>query len=108
MPRPTLIATAGLVLAVSLPACVGSAGGSSGDRPTAATPAAAQECDAAGADFSIGQPWTEELGTAMLAATGARRYRAIPHNGAATMDYQSDRLTISLDAAGRVERVSCG
>jgi hypothetical protein len=109
MPRPTLIATAGALLAIALPACVGTAGGQSGEQPRAVvTPAGPGQCDASRADYAIGRPWTEALGNELLAATGARQFRAIPYNGAATMDFQEDRLTISLDAERKVERISCG
>lgn len=34
--------------------------------------------------------------------------RIIPHNGIVTMDYRHERLNITLDADGVIERVYCG
>ena len=34
--------------------------------------------------------------------------RVLPFGGMATMDFREDRLTVSLDKAGKVERISCG
>jgi hypothetical protein len=56
----------------------------------------------------MGQPWTDTLGDELKAATGAATVRVVPHGVGATMDFQEDRLTVSLDPAGAVERVSCG
>jgi hypothetical protein len=109
MPRPFLTATTGLALAALLPACVGSAGGSAGGG---GTPQVAQAvsgpCDISKAAFAMGRPWSDGLGDELKAATGAATVRVIPHGMGATMDFQEDRLTVSLDPAGAVERVSCG
>lgn len=56
----------------------------------------------------IGQPATQELGSRMLAASGARVIRWVARGMAVTMDYSDQRLTVYLDGANRVERASCG
>lgn len=56
----------------------------------------------------IGQPASPNLGTRMLAASGARIIRWVPKGGAVTMDFNPSRLTVQLDAANRVETANCG
>ena len=55
-----------------------------------------------------GQQATQELGSRMLAASGARSLRWVAKGMMVTMDFRGDRLTAYLDAANRVERASCG
>ncbi len=55
-----------------------------------------------------GQPATKELGSRMLAASGARVLRWVGDGMAVTMDFRGDRLTVQLDRNNRVERASCG
>ena len=56
----------------------------------------------------VGQPATQELGSRMLVATGARTLRWVAKGMMVTMDFRADRLTVYLDGANRVERASCG
>lgn len=56
----------------------------------------------------IGQSANQQLGTQILAASGARTLRWVPKGGAVTMDYRPDRVTVALDEANRVERINCG
>lgn len=111
MSRLTLTATASLTLAALLPACVSASG--SGDTPPAvsadaAVGASTSACDANAAGFAVGQAFTEALGKDMQAKSGAKTMRVLPFGGMATMDFREDRLTVSLDKAGKVERISCG
>jgi hypothetical protein len=56
----------------------------------------------------IGQlPSDTTVETARITA-GASRVRVVPHNGAATMDFSPDRLTIDLDPSGRISALKCG
>jgi len=55
-----------------------------------------------------GQSASQELGSQILAASGARTLRWVPKGSAVTMDYRADRVTVALDEANRVERLSCG
>ncbi|MBT9384098.1 hypothetical protein KM176_09530 [Pseudooceanicola sp. CBS1P-1] len=50
----------------------------------------------------VGQTYDESM---MADRTGP--YRVIPENGQMTMDHRPDRLTIHLDAAGRVAAIRC-
>ena len=56
----------------------------------------------------IGQPASRDLAARMMAATGARTVRWVAHGMAVTMEYSAQRLTVYLDASGRVERAACG
>ena len=56
----------------------------------------------------IGQSSSQELGARILAASGARVIRWVPKGGVVTMDFQADRVTISLDESNRVETANCG
>jgi hypothetical protein len=56
----------------------------------------------------VGQPATQEVGTQILAASGARALRWVAKGMMVTMEFRADRVTVYLDAANRVERASCG
>ena len=66
------------------------------------------ECNADGVQGMIGQKATAESGAELLAKTGARTLRWVPPRTAVTMDFRSDRLTVSYDDDMVIERVSCG
>lgn len=55
----------------------------------------------------IGQQASSELAAVMLRDTKRTAIRWVQPGMAVTMDYRADRLTVYLDAAGRVERASC-
>lgn len=59
-------------------------------------------------DSFVGQPATAELGARMLAESGARTLRWVPHGSVITMEFSESRLTVYLDPGNRVERLSCG
>src|SRR5688572_27932170 len=59
-------------------------------------------------DGFVGQVATAELGARLLAQSGARTLRWVAHGSMITMEFSPSRLTVHLDAGGRVERVSCG
>ena len=56
----------------------------------------------------IGQPYDAALGARMMKATSSSKLRAVAKGMMVTMDFQSDRLTVYLDARNRVERANCG
>lgn len=55
----------------------------------------------------VGQAASQQLGERILAVSGARYLRWVPHGTAVTMEFNPARVTIFLDAANRVERASC-
>ena len=59
-------------------------------------------------DQFIGQRQSTELSARMLGITGKTALRWVRPGMAVTMDYREDRLTVYLDAGGKVERATCG
>lgn len=66
------------------------------------------ECDAQGAQFAVGQAYTTPLGEQARARAGAERLRVLRPGDMATMEFNARRLTIEIDAAGKVATVRCG
>jgi hypothetical protein len=66
------------------------------------------QCSAEAAQDLVGQPGTSDLAAEALRRTHLRTVRWILPGQAVTMDYRADRLDISLDADGKVERITCG
>jgi hypothetical protein len=56
----------------------------------------------------VGQPASQELGTTMLAASGAKAIRWVPKGSVITMEFSPDRLTALLDGSNRIEAARCG
>lgn len=65
-------------------------------------------CNADSLGEFIGQPATTAVASAMMKASGARTMRWAPKNGAVTMDYRQDRLTVGLTSDIKVESANCG
>ena len=55
-----------------------------------------------------GQPASQELGSKMLAASGAKSIRWVPKGSVINMEFSPDRLTVLLDGSNRVEAARCG
>ena len=66
------------------------------------------ECRNTALEQFVGQAPTADVATTILRASGAKNLRWVPHGTAVTMEFRSDRVTVSLDAQTRIERVSCG
>ena len=66
------------------------------------------ECDASNAQSFIGQKSDIRLGEEVLRSTGSKILRWIPPNSAVTMDYRTDRVSVSYDDEAIVTRVVCG
>ena len=67
-----------------------------------------RECHTTELDRFTGQLATAELGAAILRQSNAAVLRWVPHGAMITMEYRADRVTVSLSAENRVERLSCG
>lgn len=63
----------------------------------------AETCDAGAYQYLIGQKEAEIDRTRL-----PKVHRIVCHNCAVTMDFNENRLTVALDAAGKVARASCG
>jgi hypothetical protein len=72
------------------------------DGETAAT------CRADALAAFTGQPRSDALAKSILAASGAKTIRWVAYGMMVTMDYRDDRVTVWLNAANRIDRVSCG
>jgi hypothetical protein len=88
------LAGAGLAACASVP------------EPPAAAPGAA--CTVTPLADLIGAEGNVALATDAMARSGARIMRWTRPGMAVTMDYRADRLTITLDDEGRVQRFDCG
>lgn len=66
------------------------------------------ECDAAKAQYALGQKTSVELAKKLLKETGANSLRWIPPRTPVTMDYRGDRLNIGYDDAMVIDKISCG
>jgi hypothetical protein len=79
-------------------------GGGTVVPPIAADPAPAPDsCGAARARLLVGQPASALL---LIGARGP--IRVLGPDQPMTMDFNPDRLNVFTDAAGRIERVTCG
>jgi hypothetical protein len=70
-------------------------------------PAQAQ-CDDSKLGRFVGQNAGVDLGTEMLAVSGAKTLRWGPPRSAMTMDFRQDRLTVAYDDAMTVTSARCG
>ena len=68
----------------------------------------AGDCDARALGSFVGQLPTPETGLRMMGFARARTMRWVPHGGAMTMDHSPQRLTVQLDAQGRIASAQCG
>lgn len=91
-----------LLLSLPLAACASVAS----EPPVTGAPLAACRGDAL--PSFTGRQATQELGSEMLAASGAKVIRWVAKGMMVTMDYSDQRITVNLDGANRVERASCG
>ena len=66
------------------------------------------QCRKTALEQFVGQAPTADVATTILRASGAKTLRWVSHGTAVTMEFRSDRVTVSLDAQNRIERVSCG
>jgi hypothetical protein len=77
-------------------------------RPALANPPAMEGCDVSDVKELIGRAYDETLAQRARDMTGAAVVRTVRPGEAVTMDYREDRLTLELDAAGRVVSARCG
>ncbi|BDI61903.1 I78 family peptidase inhibitor [Qipengyuania nanhaisediminis] len=65
-------------------------------------------CDAEPAQTFIGTRANDALASEILAETGSRTLRWAGPDTALTMDYRTDRVTVSYDEHGKITRIACG
>lgn len=78
-------------------------------KPTTPPPAdAPAACHADTAKQYVGQPATAANIEAVRQRTGAKLVRALKPDQMVTLEYRADRVNVLQDAAGVIERISCG
>ena len=71
-------------------------------------PAVGSDCNAAPAQFAVGQAYGEALADEVRRRSGASSVRVIRPGMAVTMDFNAQRVNLDLDGGSRVTRVRCG
>ena len=66
------------------------------------------ECRSEGLQGFAGREASVEVGTEILAKTGAKVLRWLRPGQIVTMEYRTDRVNAHLDSSNRIERVNCG
>ncbi|MBE0488767.1 MAG: hypothetical protein IBX53_06780 [Halomonas sp.] len=66
------------------------------------------ECGAAQVQDRVGRDYSEALGEAIRAESGAARMRVIRPGEAVTLDYRPDRLNVRLDENDVISEIGCG
>ena len=74
--------------------------------PGASAPPAT--CDAAAAQFAVGQSFGPALERDVRARSGASIVRWLSPGQAVTMEFNPARLNLTLDARSRITKVACG
>ncbi|MHB0776147.1 I78 family peptidase inhibitor [Halomonas sp. WWR20] len=80
-------------------------------RVAAATPDTSgidTTCGAEAVQSAVGRALDEALRERLASESGAARVRTMRPGQAYTMDYREDRLSVRVDAQGRIESLSCG
>ena len=75
--------------------------------PAPATPGLGS-CDASKAQFLVGYESGLAIQDQARTRSGAATIRTLKPGQAVTLEYNADRLNLSLDAGGRIVRVTCG
>ncbi len=95
-------------IAMLMGGCAG--GPSQQSAPPAPPPPALQQtgCDAAAAQFAVGQAFNAPLAEQARQRAGAETARALRPGQIVTMEFNGQRLNLDVDASERVTRVRCG
>lgn len=94
-----------IALALATSACA-TASEPPAPAPAPTPPQAA--CDAAKAQFAVGQNYSAALAGDAMRAAGAERIRKIEPGKAYTMEYLAGRLNLEVSGVGVVTAVRCG
>jgi hypothetical protein len=89
-----------------LSACANTA--PAGAEAAPASGPASTRCNAAPAQFAVGRTIDTALESDARARAGARTSRVLKPGQVVTMEFNAERLNLSVDEAGRVTRVNCG
>lgn len=97
------VAAAAAVAALAGCAGLGGVGGIGGG-----TAAPAAVCDAAAAQFALGQSFGPALEREVRTRSGASVVRWLSPGQAVTMEFNPARINLTLDARSRITKVACG
>lgn len=92
-----------LAFSTALSAC---AGGPAVSTPASAPPSG--PCNAAPAQFAVGRNVSAALQEEARTRAGTKAVRVLKPGQIVTMEFNADRLSLTVDDAGRVTHVSCG
>lgn len=65
------------------------------------------DCRESGLAQFVGKTPTQETAVALMTASGAKKLRWVAHGSAVDADKRGDRVTVQLDAQGRIEWARC-
>ncbi|GAB2793141.1 hypothetical protein GCM10027040_19220 [Halomonas shantousis] len=80
-------------------------------RVAASTPEASgidTTCEAETVQSAVGRALDEALRRRLASESGAAQVRVMHPGQAYTLEYREDRLSVRVDAQGRIESLSCG
>lgn len=100
------IATLAIIAPLLMSACNSTAPASS--EAAAPSMPATTRCNAAPAQFAVGRNVNAALEGDARARAGAKTSRVLKPGQVVTMEFNAERLNLSVDDAGRVTRVNCG
>lgn len=66
------------------------------------------KCDAAAAQFAVGRTIDAKLAEEVRVKSGAQRVRVVRPGQMVTMEFDAMRLTLDVDANGRLNSARCG
>ena len=78
-----------------------------GSAPPPAGPSGGA-CSDSGVTSYIGQPYSDALGAEMRSKSGAQSLRKVGYGEVVTMEFNANRLTVSLDEQNKVATARCG
>lgn len=114
MPLPRFTPPLALALLLALAACTApgapadaAARSAMAERIDSGQPPA-NRCDAAAAQFLVGQPFGADTLQRALAAAGADEARMLRPDSMVTKEYKIGRLNVVVDANQRVTAIHCG
>lgn len=100
-----LLLAAGLGACAQQPPANASSGGATLPRPPVS---AAGQCNEDAAQFAVGKTADAKLAEEVRVRAGVKRVRMVRPGQMVTMEFDTARLTLELDANGRVLRARCG
>jgi hypothetical protein len=100
--------TTRILLALAFASTLAACGGGAQVRPAPAPAPAPQACNAANAQFAIGQAPTASVIEEARRRSGAQMARVLRPGQVVTLEFNGSRLNLDVDASDRVVRVRCG